>query len=84
MTTKRKPSKESVQRIRDDALAELNVIRTRINPKDSIAAEALAGLETFISIAFRVIARTNVSRVIDEMRTVEIITRMGGKAVISD
>lgn len=79
-----KPSRQAVIELRDDALASLNVIAQRLDPLDREGQRARVSLETFIAISIRLIGKTNISRVREEMRTVEISARMGGRPVIDD
>jgi len=71
-----KPSKEAIKAMMDQVLRDLALVRSA-NPPD----EAMAGVETFVALASRVFAKTNRSKIIDEMRTVEIQARMDGKKV---
>lgn len=60
------------------------VIRAGLDPKDGTREDiALATLETFATLALRVMKKTNPSRIVSEFRTVEIAARMNGTPVYS-
>lgn len=74
-----KPTKEAVAAMTESVLADLAKVRGGVGPGQELA---LAGVETFVSIAIRVFAKTNVSKLRDAMRTVEIAAHMNGAEVI--
>src|SRR5688572_8438235 len=66
-----------------DLEASFKVLRDRLPfPDDSPEDEALAGIETFVAIALRVLRKTNPSKIRDEARTTEIQALCTGVPVI--
>lgn len=52
--------------------------------KDPVVEEALIQIETFCAFSLRVMAKTNVSKLRDEMRTVEIQARITGRPLLME
>lgn len=71
-----KPSKEAISAMTETVMSDLAAIRSAVGD-----TEAMAGLETFVSISLRLMAATNPSKLCEIMRLVEIQARMDGKHV---
>lgn len=71
-----KPTKEAVYAMTSTVMADLEAVRSVVGD-----TEEMAGLETFVAIALRLIAATNPSKLREVMRLVEIQARMDGKHV---
>lgn len=61
--------------MRELVMRDLSTLRQHM-PTDGPADSAMTGLETFVAVALRVLAKTNPSKVASEARTVEIAYRM--------
>lgn len=73
-----KPTKIAIADMTNSIMSDLAVVR----PLAQHEEEAWAGIETFISIALRVFAETNPSKLREIMRLEEIKARMDGREVI--
>ncbi len=68
--------------IETDLVAALRVIREALQPVDGTPQDdALTHVESFCSVALRVMKKTNPSKIRDCARTEEIKARMDGRAV---
>ena len=73
-----KPTKATVTAAREDLIGTLDRMRrTGLGQH-----EDWAQIETFCAIALRVMAKTNMSKLISETMTVEISARLAGRPVI--
>lgn len=71
-----KPSKEAISSMTATVMSDLSAVRSVVGD-----TEEMAGLETFVAIALRLMAATNPSKLREIMRIVEIQARMDGKHV---
>lgn len=71
-----KPTKEAMAAITETVISDLVAVRAVVGD-----TEEMAGVETFVAIALRLMAVTNRSKVRDIMQVVEIQARMDGKHV---
>lgn len=79
----RLPTKQAIEQMTTDHVAELKRISDLVEKHGSDEDKlALAHLETLFSISLRLFAQTNVSKLREVFRTVEIAARMAGKEVI--
>lgn len=79
----RLPTKQSIQQMTEDHVAELARVRELVMKHGSEEDKlALAGLETLFAISLRLFAQTNFSKLRDIFMTVEIAARMAGKEVV--
>lgn len=74
------PTKAQVLEQREGVIRALATLRGTL-PRTAAQEAALIELETFCAVACRVMAKTNVSKLIDETRTVEIAARLAGRVV---
>lgn len=58
--------------MRNGAISSIEILRDLLPTMTSAQIDALAEVETFVAIALRVLAKTNPSKVRDEVRTVHI------------
>lgn len=79
-----RPTRQSIAAMTEQVMDDLAVIRSLVVRSEGQAGElgAMASLETFVAISLRVMAKTNASKLIDVMRTVEIVAYMGNKEVM--
>lgn len=75
-----KPTKQAMLQTREDVLAALAVLEPHLGPGPDLAL-AWAKVETFIAVAMRVFAKTNVSKLRSETVTVELAARLAGRVV---
>lgn len=75
-----KPSKEAIADMTSTIMSDLSAVRAVVW---SVAGdtEEMAGVETFVAIALRLMAVTNRSKLRDVMQVVEIQARMDRKHV---
>lgn len=75
-----KPSKEAIADMTSTIMSDLSAVRAVVW---SVAGdiEEMAGVETFVAIALRLMAVTNPSKLRDIMQVVEIQARMDRKHV---
>lgn len=78
--TRQRPTKVQVLEQREGVVRALSLLRDTLL-RTAVQEAALIELETFCAVACRVMAKTNVSKLIDETRTVEIAARMAGRIV---
>lgn len=71
-----KPSKEAIADMTSTVMSDLSAVRAVVGD-----TEEMAGVETFVSIALRLMAVTNPSKLRDVMQVVEIQARMDRKHV---
>ena len=71
-----KPSKEAMAAITETVISDLVAVRAVVGD-----TEEMAGVETFVAIALRLMAVTNRSKLRDTMQIVEIQARMDRKHV---
>ena len=76
-----KPTAASLRAVRSDVIRSTRLIRERLPLHDPATEQAWAEIETFIAVALRVFAKTNLSKLRDETRTVEISARLAGHTV---
>jgi hypothetical protein len=77
-----KPTKATMLAAREDVISAISRVRTHlpVGRSDTLDAD-WAQLETFIAIALRVMAKTNMSKLISETKTVELAARLAGRIV---
>lgn len=76
-----KPTKAMMLHAREDVIKAVNLVRPRIDLSNPEVEQAWAQLETFVAIALRVMAKTNVSKLQSETRTVEISAGLAGRTI---
>lgn len=72
-----KPTKSSIQQIKEDIMRDLLAVRRMAGDTD-----AMAGVESFCAVALRIMSKTNPSKIRDAAMTVEIQARMDGVPVL--
>jgi hypothetical protein len=77
-----RPSKATILAARESLMQALKQVRQRLPLHDPAIDAAWAQIETFCAISLRVMAKTNMSKLIDETRTVEISARLAGRPVL--
>lgn len=76
-----KPSKDTLLKMREEVLTDLRVIRATLDLSDPDIDRAWAGIETFVNLGMRIMAKTNVSKIRSESLTLEIAARLAGHEV---
>lgn len=76
-----KPTKQTILQARSDLVRALETVRPTLPLHHADIDQAWAQIETFCAIALRVMAKTNMSKLIDETRTVEISAHISGRTV---
>lgn len=71
-----KPTKAVIAAMTETVMSDLAAVRSVVGD-----TEEMAGLETFVAIALRLMAETNPSKLREIMRVVEILARMDGRTV---
>lgn len=71
-----KPSKEAIADMTSTVMSDLSAVRAVVGD-----TEEMAGVETFVAIALRLMAVTNPSKLREIMQVVEIQARMDNKHV---
>lgn len=84
-----RPTQEAIQAMQQDVVGNIQAVRAAVQAAEGIEGlehlgPAMAGIETFVSIALRLMAKTNPSKIIDVMRTVEIKARLDGLEIVDD
>lgn len=77
-----KPTKAQIQESKEGVIMALAVLRGTL-PFTRQQAVAFRELETFCAISLRVMSLTNVSKLREQTRIVEIAARMAGQTVFS-
>lgn len=71
-----KPTHEAISALTNQIMKDVSTLRLSAPIE---AEEALVSVETFISVALRVFAKTNPSKLRDVIRTVEVQSLIDGK-----
>lgn len=75
-----KPTKQTILEARWDLIQALALVR-RTLPSDTASEQAWAQIETFCAISLRVMAKTNMSKLLSETKTVELSAFLAGHVV---